>query len=167
MKYTFSFHIFWINVNNIKDHLDQVVDTEVIMEMDMELHTEVDILVFFFLDINQWHYIDPSSCNPTYPTNQTYNQAPYRPGFWTGLGTGGILGYLFGRPRTYGYGYGMHSAPSTYRYLFIWWKTWLLLGLAGLVVEEDLLVLQQEQQLLMPALEEDKFMYKKVFESWE
>lgn len=58
-------------------------------------------------------YPDPSNCNPTYPTYPTNNQATYRPGFWTGLGTGGVLGYLFGRPRTYGYG--MHSSPTTHR----------------------------------------------------
>jgi len=47
---------------------------------------------------------DPASCNPTSGAYGTYNQPTWRPGFWSGLGTGGMLGYLFGRPRTYGGG---------------------------------------------------------------
>jgi len=48
-------------------------------------------------------YPDPTNCNPTFG-DRTYNQPTWRPGFWSGLGTGGMLGYLFGRPRTYGGG---------------------------------------------------------------
>jgi len=47
-------------------------------------------------------YSDPS-CN-TYPTYRAPQQNTWRPGFFSGVGTGGILGYMFGRPRTYGYG---------------------------------------------------------------
>jgi len=45
----------------------------------------------------------PSTGYPSYPTTT------WRPGFWSGFGTGGLMGYLF-RPRT-GY-YGNTYAPS-------------------------------------------------------
>jgi len=46
----------------------------------------------------------------------TYGQYnPWRPGFWSGFGTGGLLGYFF-RPRTYygapTYGYGYNRGPT-------------------------------------------------------
>jgi len=47
----------------------------------------------------------PPSCGPsTYPSAQTYT-----PGFWSGVGGGSLLGYLFGRgtrPSYYGSGFG-------------------------------------------------------------
>jgi len=50
-------------------------------------------------------YPDPTSCNPTFGTAyRAPTQNAWRPGFWSGMGTGGMLGYLFGRPRTYGGG---------------------------------------------------------------
>lgn len=46
----------------------------------------------------------PGGCPP--PTYATYpGVAPGGGGFWSGMATGGLLGYLMGRPRTYGYGY--------------------------------------------------------------
>jgi len=49
---------------------------------------------------------DPS-CNPTFGSSYGTGygtQNTWRPGFWSGLGTGGLMGYLFNRPRTHGYG---------------------------------------------------------------
>jgi len=37
-----------------------------------------------------------------YPPSPSYSSGP-RPGFWSGFGTGGMLGYLFGRSPGYGY----------------------------------------------------------------
>eukprot|EP00055_Hartaetosiga_balthica_P009564 m.38356 g.38356 ORF g.38356 m.38356 type:complete len:313 (+) comp6793_c0_seq1:125-1063(+) len=54
----------------------------------------------------------PSNYGPNYgpgcaPPPPTYQQATYRPGFWSGLGLGGLMGSMWNRPRTnYGYGYG-------------------------------------------------------------
>jgi len=47
-----------------------------------------------------------------YPSSGSYPPGPTintnRPGFWSGFGAGGLLGYFF-RPRGYGYGYGGYN----------------------------------------------------------
>jgi len=61
------------------------------------------------------YYSQPYDSPPSYPGYnpgmqgmqgsypKPYPDNTYRPGFWSGVGTGGLLGYLF-RPRTTGYG---------------------------------------------------------------
>lgn len=65
----------------------------------------------------------PGNGNQGYPkTSYTGYSHPYVPppapaapgGFWTGFGTGGLLGYLFSRP-SYGYGYGGYRPSYGYR----------------------------------------------------
>lgn len=51
-------------------------------------------------------------CGPTYVQPPIYQPGAGGGGFWSGMATGGLLGYLWNRPRTgYSYGYG---APSMF-----------------------------------------------------
>lgn len=63
------------------------------------------------------NYFEGSYPSTTYSSGNGYGtgyQGTWRPGFWGGFGTGGLLGYLF-RPRTYyggpSYGYG-YNRPT-------------------------------------------------------
>eukprot|EP00056_Hartaetosiga_gracilis_P000148 m.36339 g.36339 ORF g.36339 m.36339 type:complete len:318 (+) comp10084_c0_seq6:75-1028(+) len=51
-------------------------------------------------------YGAPYQGGPQYPPNcpPTYQDATYRPGFWSGLGLGGLIGNMFSRRPRYGYG---------------------------------------------------------------
>jgi len=59
-------------------------------------------------------YGGPSYGAPSYGPGSGYSSYPssYRPGFWSGVGTGGMFGYLFGRNSGGGWNSGWGSGPS-------------------------------------------------------